>query len=115
MICSRSGSLVIVDSFNLVIVALAHVAVHLRLERVRRVEELRMLERRARCAGHQIEQRLIIPSGAQRQIRRLDTAQSGARCPTGPFEAAVAPQLTSMLSDTFPGCRIRSIRGELLI
>ncbi len=67
----QPGAFVIVDTFDLVAVPHSHLAVDFGLQRTGSVEELRVLETCPRRAGHQIQQRLIIPVGAQRQGGRL--------------------------------------------
>ena len=71
----QAGALVIVDTFDLVAVPHAHLAVDFGLQRTGGVEELRMLEACPRGAGHQVQQRLIIALGAQRKRGRLHHLQ----------------------------------------
>ena len=56
----ESGPLIVVDAFDLIAVPLAWLPVHLRLNRTRRIEELRVLEDRRPNARHQREQRLEV-------------------------------------------------------
>ena len=68
----QAGALVVVDAFNLVVVAHPHLAVDFRLQGARGIEELGVLERGAGCAGNQIQQVLEVPVGADGQILGLN-------------------------------------------
>ena len=50
----KTGAFVVVDALDLVVVALAQLAVDFRLQRATGVEELRVLESGAGCAGHNV-------------------------------------------------------------
>ena len=50
----KTRAFVVVDALDLVVVALAQLAVDFRLQRATGVEELRVLESGAGCAGHNV-------------------------------------------------------------
>ncbi len=66
----KAGAFVVVDALDLVVVALAQLAVDFRLQRAACVEELRVLESGASCARHNVQQILEIAIGAQRYVLR---------------------------------------------
>ena len=66
----QARALVVVNALDHVVVDLARATVHFRLQRAGSIEELRVLDGGISHPRNQIQQRLIIPVGAQRQ--RLD-------------------------------------------
>ncbi len=67
----QTGALIVIDAFDLIAVAHAHLTIDFGLQRTGGVEELGVLETRARGAGYEVQQRLIVAIRAQRQRGRL--------------------------------------------
>src|SRR6266481_6168391 len=66
----KTRAFVVVDALDLVVVALAQLAVDFRLQRTACVEELRMLESGASRAGHDIQKVLEIAIGTEWYVLR---------------------------------------------
>ncbi len=66
----KPRAFVVVDALDLVVVALAQLAIDFRLQRTTRVEELRMLESGASRARHDVQKALEIAIGAERHVFR---------------------------------------------
>ena len=66
----KAGTLIVVDAFDLIVVALAQLAIDFSLQRATGVEELGVLEGGPSCTGHEVQKVLEIAIGAEWQVLR---------------------------------------------
>ena len=74
----QPGALVIVDALDLIEITDARHAVGLGLQRILRIEELRVLESCGAGAGDEVEKRLEVASSCEGQFRHVGRVNFGA-------------------------------------